>query len=205
MAYGESQYGASLFGIEPETEEPIQPYIPDLMRYLPPYYHGSRIMGSLLEAMAEELGVLWYAIDDILKQFFVATATWGLDLWEAELGLLTDRSKSYDRRREIVIAKLRGAGTTTRQMIINTAAAFSGGEVDVVEYPAEYRFVVQFVGVLGIPPNMAGLIQAIEDIKPAHLAYSFKYTYTTWNMLSGLTWGQAGQKTWGQLRTYEGE
>lgn len=205
MAYGESQYGASLFGIEPETKEPIQPYIPDLMRYLPPYYHGSRIMGSLLEAMAEELGVLWYAIDDILKQFFVATATWGLDLWEAELGLLTDRSKSYDRRREIVIAKLRGAGTTTRQMIINTAAAFSGGEVDVVEYPAEYRFVVQFVGVLGIPPNMAGLIQAIEDIKPAHLAYSFKYTYTTWNMLSGLTWGQAGQKTWGQLRTYEGE
>jgi hypothetical protein len=52
---------------------------------------------------------------------------------------------------------------------------------------------------------MAGLINAIEEIKPAHLAYSFKYTYTTWGALDGLTWGAANQKSWGELKIYEGE
>jgi hypothetical protein len=106
--------------------------------------------------------------------------------------------------REQINAKLRGTGTTTRQMLIDTAAAFSGGEVDVIECPAEYRFVVKFVGILGIPPNMSGFIQMLEQVKPAHLTYSFEYTYTTWANLLSLTWGGATSKTWNQLRTYGG-
>lgn len=203
--YGQYKYGTVQFGAGLETETPIAPYIPDLMKHLPDYWHEILEMKEIQDTAAEELGLVRYTSEDVLNQCFIKTATWGLDLWEKELGLSTDRSKPYERRREIILAKLRGAGTTTKAMIIGVAAAFSGGDVDVIEYPAEYRFEVKFIGVLGIPPNMPGLIQAIEDIKPAHLACSFTYTYTTWDMLGSLYWQNAGPKTWKELKTYGGE
>ncbi|GAD14194.1 hypothetical protein GBL_2411 [Geobacillus kaustophilus GBlys] len=88
-------------------------------------------------------------------------------------------------------------------MIQNAAAAFSGGEVEVIEYPSEYRFEVKFIGVKGIPPNMAGFIDMLEQIKPAHLAYSFKYTYTVWDAVKSLTWAQVNTKTWNELKVYD--
>ena len=89
-------------------------------------------------------------------------------------------------------------------MIKETAEAFSGGEVDVIEYPEESKFIVKFIGVKGIPRNMQGFIDMLETIKPAHLGYEFKYTFTVWNHLTGLTWEQVNAMTWDELRVYEG-
>ncbi len=205
MAYGKLLYSTFIYGdLGADTEQP-EYTIPDLMRYLPWYYHESREMLKLQETVAEEVGALrYYAIPDLLKQFFIKTATWGLDYWENELGLVTDRSNSYVRRREIIQAKLRGSGTSTKERIKSVATAFSGGEVDVIEYTDEYRFEVKFIGVLGIPPNMAGFLAMLDEIKPAHLGYAISYTYTVWNMLLPLNWNEAGTRTWGQIRTYGG-
>ncbi|RKD26676.1 hypothetical protein BEP19_15825 [Ammoniphilus oxalaticus] len=204
MSYGTGQYGTFLYSGQPgATSDDIQGYRPDLMSYLPRYYIKSNIMRAIQNANEEQLEKLNYAIDDLRRQMFVDTATWGLDLWEMEYGISTDRSRSYERRREVIKAKMRGAGTTTKEMVKSVAAAFSGGEVDVHEHPREYRFEIQFIGVRGIPPNMSGLIDAIDNIKPAHLAYSFKYTYTWWDKISELTWGDAQTMTWNDLRVYE--
>ncbi len=202
MSYGQFLYGALKYADEPSEEE-LEPYIPDLMNYLPHYYRKSNVINNIQKVNAKEIGYFKYATEDVLKQFFVPTATWGLALWEKELGLPIDPTKSDERRREIICAKLRGAGTTTSEMIKNVAIAFSGGEVEVLEYPNEYRFEIQFIGVKGIPPNMAGLIKTIENIKPAHLDYNFKYSYTWWDSLKALTWQQANAKTWNELRVYE--
>lgn len=175
---------------------------PDLMSYLPDYYHEVLEMKELQERLAEEAGLLLSAIPDAADQLIVESATWGLDRWEKELGLTTDIEKSYASRREMIIAKRRGNGTTTPEMIRRTAAAFSGGDVKVVEVPNEYSFEVHFVGTLGIPQNMAGLIHTLEEIKPAHLSYSFVYTYTWWATLESITWAKAKGKTWNELRTY---
>ena len=59
-------------------------------------------------------------------------------------------------------------------MIVDTAKAFSGGDVEVLEDAANHRFVVRFVGVKGIPRNMQGFINMLEEIKPAHLVYAFE-------------------------------
>lgn len=186
------------------TGEDIQPYKPDLMRYLPHYYVSSTIMKAIQDAYAEELGQVYYFLNDFLKQFLTpTTATWGLAFWEQELGLKTDISKSYEERREIIMARLRGIGTVGKNVLISAASAFSGGDVDVIEYPAEHRFVVKFIGTLGVPKNMASFIDMVEDMKPAHLAYEFEYTYTWWNMLKEITWAQAGLGTWDDLRVYE--
>ncbi|MNI05814.1 hypothetical protein D3C73_587780 [compost metagenome] len=205
MTYGAIQYGAFEFGSSDSDGVILPPNVNlNLMKYLPAFYQEIKEMRELQATAAEEIGMLHYRVEDILNQYFIETATWGLDQWENQFGLSTDRTKSYEIRREMVKAKLRGAGTTTKQMIVNAAAAFSGGEVSVQDYPEEYRFEVQFIGFLGIPPNMAGFIGMLEEIKPAHLTYSFKYTYTAWNMLANLQWSQAKTKTWNELRVYEG-
>jgi len=201
--YGKLLYGSSLYAENGDSKQSENRSV-DLMSYLPEFYQQIRDFREMMKTAGEEIGLLWNENDSVLKQFFVSTATWGLDLWESELGLATDSTKPVERRREIILAKLRSAGTTTKQMIKTAAAAFSGGEVDVIEYPSEYRFVVKFIGVRGIPPNMPGFIAMLEQIKPAHLAYSFEYTYTTWDMLKSLTWAVAGTKTWDELKRYDG-
>jgi uncharacterized protein YmfQ (DUF2313 family) len=201
--YGDYLYGQAKFGTNGQGEIDPQEYFIELMQYLPTIFEGVKEMEELQKILGYETGRVVYNVKDLLNQCFVSTATLGLDRWEKVHGVPTDRSKSYEWRREILFAKIRGSGTTSKQMIRNVAIAFSGGEVVVQEFPEEYRFAVQFIGIKGIPQNMAGLINAIEEIKPAHLAYSFKYTYTVWKMLSGLTWDDVNQKTWAELKIYE--
>jgi len=205
MAYGDALYGALLFGGQAtDISQPSDVTPPDLMGYLPAYWHGIRDMVELQATLAEELGISIAAAADLAHQFYATTATWGLSYWERELGLPTDPSMTYAWRREIIRAKLRGHGTVTRQMLIGVASAFSGGEVNVQEYPSDNRFVIQFVGILGVPANMAGFIAMLEQIKPAHLSYTFLYTYTTWERVSHLTWHEAAERSWAQLRTFGG-
>jgi len=206
--YGKSLYGILQYGEETQPDEKgIEPYKPDLMRYLPQnksFYLNSEIMKAIQDAYAIEFGYIYFFLEDFLKQFLTpATATWGLSFWEEQLGLKTDVSKSYEERREIIMSRLRGIGTIGRDVIKRAAEVFSGGEVEIIEYPAEYRFVVKFVGVRGVPKNMASFIEMIEDLKPAHLVYSFEYTFAWWDLLKELTWAQAGIMTWNQLKEYE--
>lgn len=206
MPYGANKYGEYKYGKEGSFIPPdIDKCDIDLMKYLPWYYQNSKVMKEIQSSISKEFCILDYYVKDLEKQFFIDTATWGLSIYEKELGLQTNMSLTYEERREIIKAKLRGHGTTTKEMIKNTAEAFSGGEVDVIEYPEESKFIVKFIGIKGIPRNMQGFIDMLETIKPAHLAYEFKYTYTVWNHLTNLTWGQANAMTWDELRVYEGE
>ncbi|WP_028563055.1 YmfQ family protein [Paenibacillus pinihumi] len=205
MAYGTGIYGQALFGQDLKDNGGPDLDKVDLMAYLPPYYIDVKEMEELQKQLGMELELQQFCMKDVLNQRFIQSATWGLERWERELGLPVDPSKAYERRREMLLAKLRGSGTTTKAMIMQAAAAFSGGEVEITETPGEYHFEIQFVGVMGVPLNMPGFIQLLEDIKPAHLTYSFKYTYTWWETLKSLIWNQARSKTWNELRVYEGE
>lgn len=203
--YGTEQYGTTQYSQEQLTDEEIKPYKPDLLYRLPPDLKNIPEFKAWNDVSNYELGLSAWQEEDILNQCFVDTATWGLAFWEKTLNIITDLNKSYEERREIIKAKLRGSGTTTTQMIKNTAESFSGGECNVIQHPENYSFTIQFVGIKGIPKNMQAFKDMLEDIKPAHLAYDFKYTYTVWGFLSqkNLTWGQASSKTWGDLKVYD--
>jgi len=205
MLYGTHKYGEHKYGEETIPDSDIELRAPDLMLLLPWFYKGNITMQELQNSASKELGRLYCHLEDLINQLFVDTATWGLSIYEKELDLTTNPSLSYEERRELIKAKLWGRGTVTKQMIKETAEAFSGGEVDVIEYPLEYRFVVKFIGVKGIPRNMRGFIDMLETIKPAHLAYEFNYTYTVWDFIKHLIWNDVSGMTWGDLRVYEGE
>lgn len=179
-----------------------------IMQYLPHYYEKSRVMRAVAEAQGKEIVSLWTTLDEILKQFFVETATeWGLDLWEQMLGLKSYSGKPLDHRRSRIISKLRGIGTVTVNMIKNVAESYVYGTVEIIQHPERYTFTIKFIDQRGIPLNLDDVKAAIEEIKPAHLAVEYEFTYTVWGELDDwkTTWGELNTKgvTWEQLKTWE--
>ena len=172
-----------------------------LMDLLPEWYKKSPQVVELQGAFNHWTEAISAARDELIAQLNVATATWGLALWERELGLETDVSRPYEYRRTRVMSKLRGTGATTKAMIQNVAESFSNGEVAIIEHSGENRFEVKFVGTLGIPPNLDDLAAAIEEIKPAHLAYSFVFIYRTHAELSPYTHEELSAYTYEELRS----
>ena len=206
--YSKKIYGVSSYSETSKTEEDnkeieIKREI-DLLEYLPSFYHNSDIVKAFMESSSIEVDTIKAYVEDLSKNLYVKTATWGLDLFEEELGLVTDKSVSYEERRERILAKKRGNGTTTKAMIKNTAEAFSGGEVEVIENFSDYSFIVKFVGVKGIPKNLALFKKMIEEIKPAHLNYELAFTYTVWDMIisKNNVWNDFNSQTWVDLMSY---
>ena len=171
-----------------------------LIDLLPDYYSGSTQVTELQGAFETWTDALLAAKKDLFDQMNVFTATWGLSAWEKALGLETNVSKPYAYRRERVMSKLRGAGTTTTALIRNVAESFSNGEVTILEHNEENKFEVKFTGTIGNPPNMEDLTAAIEEIKPAHLAYSYLYVYNTNNTFKAQTHAHLAAYTHYQLR-----
>ncbi|MBU5485255.1 YmfQ family protein [Clostridium sp. MSJ-11] len=204
--YGSIKYGTTKYGEKPSlSEEEIDLYRPNLLAYLPPILREIKEFKIIDDVVGYELGLLSWNIQDLLKQCFIDNATWGLTLWEKEYGINIDISKSYEERREVIKAQKRGHGTVSKKLIKETAEAFSGGEVKIIEHHEIYSFTAQFIGIRGIPKNLAGFKDILDNIKPAHLSYDFKYTYTIWDYLNKkkLTWTNAKAKSWNDLKVYE--
>lgn len=178
-----------------------------LIDLLPEYYKKSSEVVNLQEAFEHWTEALKDDKSDLFLQFNVTTATWGLSMWEKALKLETDVSKSYEFRRTRVMSKLRGAGTTTKEMIKNVAESFSNGEVEIIENNSAYSFTVKFVGTRGIPPNMDDLTAAIHEVKPAHLDFIYEFTYLTWNDFDSYnkTWDEWDtlNMTWDEFEIYK--
>ncbi|MEC0370056.1 YmfQ family protein [Paenibacillus chibensis] len=175
----------------------------DMHDYLPKYYEGIEAADNILDREAEELARLNASIDDVLAQFFIETATWGLASWERIFGVTTDPSKSYEQRREILLGKLRGVGKVDAELIKNVASAYANGEVAVTNKAAEYTIVITFVSSMGVPAQIDALKAAVRDIAPAHMAIDYVFRFYTYAELkaSGKTYAQVAEtgKTYAEL------
>lgn len=151
-----------------------------MLDLLPSYYEKVRETRVVMEAEGKEFDHLSAAAGDVLNQFFVETATWGLDKWESEFDIVPQSGQPDDQRRSVIRARIRGTGTVTEELMGKVAAAYINGEIEVTQQPAMYQFTVKFVSTLGIPANLNDLKAAIEKIKPAHMdvVYLFRYLFS---------------------------
>lgn len=172
-----------------------------LMRLLPDYYENNKTMNLLQRILSEATNNLEAELSSTIKECFVSTASTLLSRYEKMYGLQVDILKDETYRKERILAKLVGVGTTTKEMLIETAASYSNGEVEVIEDNANHKFIIKFVGTKEMPGNMADLKLTIEEIKPAHLAVEYLYVYNSWDDISKMTWSTAESYTWNELRT----
>jgi len=171
-----------------------------LMNLLPPVYDNNTTMEELQGILSKEVTDLAGDLSETIDECFIETTSSLLSRYEKIYGLEVDVSKSDAFRRERIKAKVIGIGTVTKQLIIDTAAAYSNGEVEVIEDLANYSFNIRFVGTVGEPENMDDLILTVEEIKPAHFAYTFEYIYNTYGDLGSYTYAVLAAFTYDQLR-----
>lgn len=174
----------------------------DLMKLLPDYYKNNFTMEELQKILSLEINNLDLGLNETIDQCFINTSTKLLSRHENVYGIEVDTNKTDEFRRERIRAKIRGVGTVTKEMIRDVAASYSNGEVEVFEDNSNYHFTIKFVGTLGLPGNMADLIITIEEIKPAHLAYTFEYVYRTHSEIKG--YRHSGLSTFTHLELREG-
>lgn len=110
-------------------------------------------------------------------QLRIETATVGLVGWERAVGIQTDLSLSLDVRRAKVKAKLQGLGVTTAEVICAIVERFTGGAATLQEGVAKHTFRVTVEGVLDPPENMAAMLHSVAEVKPAHLAHQYAFSY----------------------------
>ena len=164
-----------------------------------PYFYDNDITKPIQNSLDIEANSINKNLEDLLNQFFVNSATYGLDNWESMLGI-SKNNFDYVTRRENIKAKMRSRGTTSIEVIKNICEAYSNGEVDVIVNHSDYSFVIKFVGSIGIPQAFDELDKTIENIKPCHLAHSYKFNYNTHSNISNYTHEQLANYTHDEIR-----
>lgn len=141
-----------------------------LIDYVPNYYDELLESSELFSAEDAEFARLNASIDDLLLQFNVSTATWGLREWERILAITPKPNSSFESRRSRILAKLRGASPATvanMLAIINAHVPHKDATLTELSEPG--------VVVVNIPlQNGITLTELNSDIamyKPAHLQF----------------------------------
>jgi len=168
----------------------------DMHDYLPRYYDDFKDVMTAIQSEASEFTRIQAKLRELLDQFYVESATFGLDWWESLVGIEHILQRSEISRRHFIEAKLRGAGTTTLAMLNDIVNAFYGFET--TELPSENAVNFKLVSRRGIPKNLEDIQAAVNDVIPAHIEPRYEFTYLPWNEVetAGLTWEQAETYTW---------
>ena len=172
---------------------------------MPGYYRKSKIMKDLIHSIENEFERLKHETILTENQFFVILSDRDIKNHEEDVGLVPDASADIETRRSRVLSKLRGTGTVTKTMMKNVAASFVNGDIEIIEYPSEYCFAVKFTSKTGVPYNIADIQAMIEEIKPAHLAVEYIFTYRLWqDILDEIQiWTTAKNYSWEWMLTFE--
>ncbi|MDQ0154902.1 putative phage tail protein [Robertmurraya andreesenii] len=141
----------------------------DMFEYMPKEYEDYIQSRAIVEVESEEFERLNEIVADVLAQFFVDTATWGLAYWERLVGIITDENVPINERRSVVKVKLRGYNTINAVELKSIISAYEYGEIDVTEIPAQHTIEIDFKSEYGVPANLEELERLLCQIMPAHL------------------------------------
>lgn len=172
---------------------------------MPGYYRKSKVMNDLIHSIENKFERLKTETALTENQFFVILSDRDIKNHEEDVGLVPDTSADIETRRGRVLSKLRGTGTVTKTMMKNVAASFVNGDIEIIEYPSEYCFAVKFTSKTGVPYNITDIQTMIEEVKPAHLAVEYIFTYRLWqDILDEIQiWTTAKNYSWEWMLTFE--
>lgn len=163
------------------NEEQIKEYFVDLTKakYVPRLIYNDPNTNKVFTQQGLEIGKLKYYIDDLINNCFIETATWSLDIWEYEYGVISKDTDTIEIRRNRLLAKKKASGTITPKVIKNICNSFVDN-TKIIQHYEDYYFELLLENInKGFQNFLEELIQIIEEIKPAHLEVFYKLIQTT--------------------------
>lgn len=144
-----------------------------LKKSVPPFVAEMMEIAQLFIAEQPELDRMEKDLSELLKQFYIKTATYSLDQWEDEFGLERDTSLTLMQQRARVLAKLNSNPPATIRMLENLVfQTISANAVTIVEHPSEYSFTI-YVNSDYLIETFSIADEAVRHARPAHLSYKF--------------------------------
>ena len=95
---------------------------------LPQFVREMREMALLLNVDQAEIDRMEAYIEELIRQFWIASATYSIADWEKEFGIEKNSTLTLGQRRAQVLAKLNTRTTATVKMIENLVMKVLGHE-----------------------------------------------------------------------------
>lgn len=144
-----------------------------LKKSVPPFVAQMMEIAQLFTAEQPELDRMEADLSELLRQFYIKTATYSLDMWENEFGLERNTSLTLMQRRARVLGKLNSNPPATVKMLENLVLQVMGANaVTIVEHYEKYSFTV-YVNTDYLVETFSIANEAVRLARPAHLSYKF--------------------------------
>ena len=170
----------------------------NLINKLPSFYEND-ITKPIQDSFTVEANSINDEVENTLNQFYVDSATYGLDKWEKMLGI-SKNNNDIQTRRENIKAKMRSRGATSIDVIKNICEAYSNGVVEININHSDYSFEISFISTIGVPLSFEEMDRVVNEVKPCHLAHSYKFNYNTHSDISKYTHEQLANYTHAEIR-----
>ena len=142
---------------------------------VPDYYYDDPNTGAILNALDRTGERFLAAVEDHLQQMDINPATWALPRWEARPGITPGAGAEYEARRGTIMARMRGSGAATPELVRTVADSWKNGAVAVSE--TAFSVILTFVGAFGIPEDINGLVRAVRAVIPADMLIEYAFRY----------------------------
>jgi len=147
-----------------------------MLEMLPPYERNSIVFQEIMKAEEKQFNKLDANIEDLEKQLNPDTATWGLSIYEKELGLQIEPDISIEMRRSLIKAKLLMQPPSSKTKFIEILKSFvENAEIEEIFNDYSFNVILKTLDTVG--DKLPYIQQVVEDFKPAHLAYIFIICY----------------------------
>lgn len=141
-------------------------------------FRKDRWINELFHAAGISFDEIQQRLQEIDDQNFIDTATWGLKLYEKDLGIITKKTTSIENRRAEIEARWKTDNKIDIEILQRIADSWENGET-IIQFK-EGRIKISFVSARGIPEEIDSLKRALEIAKPAHLPIDYIFNYMTW-------------------------
>lgn len=169
---------------------------------LPQYYSKSKVMGSAIQAAAEELDRISGEYGELRNELTVSGSTKTLERWERDYGLLPGTASAEERRRKI-LTEMRAGGTVTAETVRMLAETYFDRPCAVTEKYSQYTIIISCLNGVTVEA-MRAFEKTARKIIPAHLDFIVRLEYNTWGDLAPYTWAQMAKYTWDQALKNKG-
>ncbi len=172
-----------------------------MIERLPYYYRKSKVIKDLYDIIRRVFDRVDEEIAEADKRLFIIT-TDDFTLHENDVELPAIAADDEPRRAR-VIARLQGNEILTVKALNELVTLYEKSGCYVKENYPVYTVTIYFGKRMGIPNNIAQIMEAIEEVKPAHIKIGYEYEPNTWGRANSLfTWGEAAVLTWNGLELF---
>lgn len=147
-----------------------------MLKGVTPIYNNDNYSLSIFEANGSVMDMIVKFAENLTTELFPQHGTWSLTYWEDKLGIVYKEKKTDAERIQRILYELNKYFTITRKRLENAVNAFvENRNAKVIDVPCAYEFIVRIPHTGGLVGK--GLVEAIEEIKPAHLQSLFMYVF----------------------------